>query len=457
MRLLHFGEFSAEIDDAGCHALFRGGLPVGLSDVPRKVLFVLLRHRPRPVLSKYLLNELWHPGANPSNLAKQVRSLRTALADSSQHYIMTVNKEGYAFVMPVVESAQGRSPSATEVVQSSISVPAGDKDAPVALSKAEWRLAKDKLIKDFRGSCLHDLELLEEAIDECQQRIRLIAQHKRLPLGDRFPHEPVLVPPRHLGAWSPSEDRNAAASAAAAALVEYSRACPITVNVGAYAPGCLAVLQSIRRRFGVHIRAIFEDLSGRQQILRLYRDDEADFLFAPHAPFLLVGDYGALDYRWLTPVHSYQQVTLRVPGPTKARHRTLLVYKGGSPEEQLLAGVGIPASATPEMVGSLESLLAKVGELDRGDMVIAWEPLASGLAATHPFTRVAEFRCWQSLYCHKRWQRGALRTLKDKFRRLFADEWIHCRGNREWTVECLAVELRALEFFTAGSGLGPRP
>jgi hypothetical protein len=229
------------------------------------------------------------------------------------------------------------------------------------------------------------------------------------------------------------------------------------VNVGAYAPGCLAVLQSIRRRFGVHIRAIFEDLSGRQQILRLYRDDEADFLFAPHAPFLLVGDYGALDYRWLTPVHSYQQVTLRVPGPTKARHRTLLVYKGGSPEEQLLAGVGIPASATPEMVGSLESLLAKVGELDRGDMVIAWEPLASGLAATHPFTRVAEFRCWQSLYCHKRWQRGALRTLKDKFRRLFADEWIHCRGNREWTVECLAVELRALEFFTAGSGLGPRP
>src|SRR3954468_9763717 len=74
MRELHFGEFSAEIDDAGCHGLFRAHRPVGLSDVPRKVLFALLQHRPRPVGAKVLLRELWPPGANPSNIAKQVRA-----------------------------------------------------------------------------------------------------------------------------------------------------------------------------------------------------------------------------------------------------------------------------------------------------------------------------------------------------------------------------------------------
>jgi len=85
--------------------------------------------------------------------------------------------------------------------------------------------------------------------------------------------------------------------------------------------------------------------------------------------------------------------------------------------------------------------------------VIAWEPLASGLESEREFKRLAEFRCWLSLYCHKRWQRGALRALKNQFDELFASEWNYCRKNREWAIECLAVELTALEFFAAASGL----
>jgi hypothetical protein len=146
-----------------------------------------------------------------------------------------------------------------------------------------------------------------------------------------------------------------------------------------------------------------------------------------------------------------------MPGAARGRRHKLLVYKGGSPEEQLMARVGIPASAEPEMVWSLETLLDEVEALAPGDMVIAWQPLASGLESTHRFTRVAGFRCWLSLYCHKRWQHGALRALKDEFKRLFASEWIYCRDNREWAIECLAVELKALEFFTAGSGLARSP
>jgi DNA-binding winged helix-turn-helix (wHTH) protein len=472
MRQVHFGEFSAELDGSRCHGLFRGNEPVGLSDAPRKVLFILLEHRPRPVTAKTLLHELWHPGANPSNVAKQVRALRLAMGDEGERgtYIRTVKKEGYAFVMPVTESsAQITAPIAATIAErpwdqrpfGHVPVPLTSASARTAVfgsvSRQEWRLAQEKLRKDFRGSCLHDLELLHEAIEECDDRIRLIATHKRLRLHGRFPHEPVLIPPRSTpsGRRTPSSEPDTEIASRTADLIRYSRTAPVVVNVGSYAPACISVLQSMRRRYGLEVRGDSEDLSGRQQILRLDHDDEADFFLAPHAPFLLVGEHRALDYRWMTPVHAYEQIVLRAPGPVRRRRRKLLVYKGGSPEEQLMSRVGIPSSAETEMVGSLEKLLTKVEELSPGDMVIAWEPLASGLESKHEFRRLAEFRCWLSLYCHKRWQRGALRTLKNQFSQLFIGEWIHCRKNPEWAVECLAVELRALEFFAAGSGLGP--
>ena len=145
----------------------------------------------------------------------------------------------------------------------------------------------------------------------------------------------------------------------------------------------------------------------------------------------------------------------QAPGAARGRKRKLLVYRGGSPEEQLIAGVGIPRSAEPEMIGSLERLIESVPQLSPGDMVIAWQPLASGLESRHRLRRIADFRCWISLYCHKRWQRGALRPLKSQFTQLFAREWIFAMRNLDWAAECLALELRALEFFAAGSGLDP--
>ena len=67
------------------------------------------------------------------------------------------------------------------------------------------------------------------------------------------------------------------------------------------------MLQSLRRRYGLDVHSDFQDLTGRQQILRLHHNDEADFLLAPHAPFLLVADHGALNYRWMTPVHPFSR------------------------------------------------------------------------------------------------------------------------------------------------------
>jgi DNA-binding winged helix-turn-helix (wHTH) protein len=463
MPKVYFGEFSAEIDESRCHGLFRGYEPVALSDVPRKVLFILLQQRPKPVVTKLLLNEIWHPGANASNLAKQVRALRVAMGDErSGRYIRTLKKEGYAFVMPVTESPRELGTSTSPVAQAQIRASAppepGASSGARSLGAAEWRLAREKLCKDFRGSCLHDLELLDEAIEECDHRIRLITDQTRVRLEGRFPRGRMLIPPRRSrrerGATPDAVDPES--ESRAAALIRHAQTTPVVVNVGSYSPACISVLQSLRQRYGLEVRADFEGLSGRQQILRLFHDDEADFLFAPHVPFLLVGDYGALHYRRLTPVHAYEQVVLRARGPARGARSKLLVYKGGYPEEQLMAKVGIPPAAQPELVFSLERLLEKVRELAPGDMVIAWEPLASGLESRHSFERLHEYRCWLSLYCHKRWQRGALGTLKNQFTQLFASEWVHCRSNREWALECLGKELDALEFFTAGTGLMPK-
>lgn len=113
MPRIYFGEFSAELDDSRCLQVFRGYEPVALSEAPRRVLFVLLRQRPMPVAAKVLLHELWPAGANASNLAKQVKALRMALRDElAGCYIRTLNKEGYAFVMPVTESSS-QAPAAT--------------------------------------------------------------------------------------------------------------------------------------------------------------------------------------------------------------------------------------------------------------------------------------------------------------------------------------------------------
>jgi Transcriptional regulatory protein, C terminal len=459
MHRLYFGEFWAEVDEAGCHGVFRDHEPLALSDVPRKVLFLLLQQHPRPVVAKDLMSELWHPGANPSNVAKQVRALRSALGDEgTQRYIRTLNKEGYAFVMPVADTPAGAGTGAGFERFAGggrfESGPAASWDAAPRVG-IEWPLAQEKLLKDFRGSCLHDVELLSEAIEECEARIQLLTEHRRVRAESRSLREPLFVPPRD--AWSSSPAVNPELASRASALVEYCKTAPLIINVGSYNAACIAVLQSLRRRFGLETRTDFQALSGRQQVLQLHNEEGTDFLFAPHVPVLLVGDRGTLDYRRLTPVHSYEQVLLQKNGSAKGRKRRLLVYKGGYPEEQLLARAAIPVSAEPELVGSLEKLLEKAQDLAPGDMVIAWQPLASGLESKNTFTRHGEYRCWVSLYCHKRWQRGALRTLKDQFLRLFASEWAYCRWNTDWAIECLGIEPTALESFTAGSGLARPP
>ncbi len=87
---------------------------------------------------------------------------------------------------------------------------------------------REKLIKDFQGSCLHDIELLEEAIEECDSRMRLIASHRHLQLDDRLAHDGVQVPRRSTasGPWRTPDEPDAEAASTAAELVRYANRSP---------------------------------------------------------------------------------------------------------------------------------------------------------------------------------------------------------------------------------------
>lgn len=468
-RRLHFGAFVAEVGDDGSQELLRGGEPVQLYSLTRKVLFVLLRERPYPVSRTALEREVWAGEiVDVSSVPQHVLRLRRLLGDAPPYTLVrTVGKRGFAFVMPVEESLVRDAPESARMGAAErlrLDAPAIASAEPGttvgdAISDEGWRVASEKLVRDFAGSCLHDAELREEATEDCDRKVRLIARRRRIRLDGRFPRRPIVIPPPRMigGRWARSDEPDPAVASRARDLIRHSTTAPLVVNVGSYNVACIAVLQSLHRRYGLHLSNIFEDLNGRRQVRRLAADDEADFLFTPHAPFLLEAEGHALAYRRVTPVHAHDLCVLRKRGRGMGRARKVLVYRRGTTEEQFMARAGIPASAEPEMIGSLPTLIARARDLAPGDMVIAWEPLASGLESDHSLERIADYRSWVSLFCHRRWQQGPLAVLRAQFEQLFASEWTYCKGNRDWAVQCLAAESWALRFFAAGSALGPDP
>jgi len=129
-------------------------------------------------------------------------------------------------------------------------------------------------------------------------------------------------------------------------------------------------------------------------------------------------------------------------------------------EDRLLKVRKIPVS-------SLNELIIDALNLDSGNYLIAWEPLASGLkrvvaatenctvencslvpAAEHPFQH------WISICYHRRWEEHSnLAKLRDQMRQLFIHEWRVCRLHPEWAERCLFEDPHFLKHFEGASGL----
>jgi hypothetical protein len=183
-------------------------------------------------------------------------------------------------------------------------------------------------------------------------------------------------------------------------LIQSAKENQLVVNCECIEVGALATFLSIREKYKLNFRLIQEDTSGRQQVLRMIADEEADFVITAVAPFFLLGDRGALNYRFLSPTHVEQQHVLRKLGQTKRGRSEILIYSSSSALEHWFAiqsrGTSwyhrdIPffngqkeacsqvRSAKPEYIDTLQELIAKAKFAEAGTFIIAWEPLSSGL------------------------------------------------------------------------------
>ena len=104
-NLYEFGEFRL---DAQNRVLRRGGTAVPLTPKAFDVLLLLIQHAGRIVSKDELMRAVWPDSfVEESNLTQTIFMVRKALDETAdRRYILTVQGQGYRFLVPVTETAQ---------------------------------------------------------------------------------------------------------------------------------------------------------------------------------------------------------------------------------------------------------------------------------------------------------------------------------------------------------------
>ena len=323
-----------------------------------------------------------------------------------------------------------------------------------------WILSSaiDKLNRDFDGSCLQHLADWRRADGQSRLAMSVMMVGKKLRAGGRIPNdEEIVIPIPYLVGGRPptAEEPDLKMRSAVTPLLEHCRRNRVVFNCGAYKPACLAVLTSLRRRYGLELTLTYEDITGGEQVRRLARDDETDYLVAPHGPFLMLGSGCARDYCRITPIHTFEQVVMEQRGRRGSGRKKLLIVANASPEEQLLTSKCGSDTTDLIFVEGIDELCKHIQTgLEPGDRIVAWDPFRHGMNRNGSWQEVGEpYQVWQTLFCHKRWRTGSLVPLKEQMKRLFLSEWQFCSNNRTWAEECLLDHPNFLLYFGKGTGL----
>src|SRR5579872_3185901 len=102
-NLYQFGEFS--LDPQG-RVLRRGRTPVALTPKAFDVLLTLIQNNGKIVTKDELMRTVWRDSfVEESNLTQTIFMVRKALDETSdRRYILTVQGQGYRFLIPVTET-----------------------------------------------------------------------------------------------------------------------------------------------------------------------------------------------------------------------------------------------------------------------------------------------------------------------------------------------------------------
>ena len=317
-----------------------------------------------------------------------------------------------------------------------------------------------KLSKDFSYSVIHEHSLAQHARDNAHSRIILLEEVRKRDFA-RFTSSSLyawlkknipeirkdlrdLVPPEKL-------------KSSVEILKNLEQ--PIQISCECIEPAAVATLKSLqsRRRFNLNIEIDYEDTSGVYQIMKASdRKNHYDFIITASAPFFLFGDTqpNMKDYRLVFELHGEEQVILKRRGWETSKKMKIHVFGDSSAEEQFLIKNNVYSNTEPVSHRFFEELKVVLEQLNPGELVIAWEPLASVLSRNIWIKRSEDaFINWISLFCQKKWNGRNLKKEHEAFRYLFIYEWLYCKENQDWAGELLINDSFFRERFSLGAGL----
>jgi TolB-like protein/DNA-binding winged helix-turn-helix (wHTH) protein/Tfp pilus assembly protein PilF len=149
-NLYEFDEFRL---DAQSRVLRRGGTAVPLTPKAFGVLLLLIQNAGRIVTKDELMKAVWPDCfVEESNLTQTIFMVRKALDETAdRRYILTVQGQGYRFLVPVTEADRNRQEiEAPEAVPDAISLPETELHSP-EVSTRHWRAP---LIASVAGALL---------------------------------------------------------------------------------------------------------------------------------------------------------------------------------------------------------------------------------------------------------------------------------------------------------------
>lgn len=320
-----------------------------------------------------------------------------------------------------------------------------------------------KTYKDFNYSVLHEPSLIRHTRDDSKARIDLLSEIKKMDFARLTPAKEVE--------WLLKNHRNIMLASANKEIPDEYKKIADAINKEAQVgkrlkisceciePAGIAILKSLAHhsRLGLDIEIDYQDTCGVYQVQNVAaQGGEVDFLITANAPFFLDGFNKASiqNYNMAFEIHGEEQVLLRRKTMRMEDIKRIHVFSNSSAEEEFIVKHKVYASKEMFSHYYYEELTKVLSDLEPGEVVIAWEPLATVLSQNRWVKRSEDvFLNWISLFAHNRWNNHKHMLIYDHFKKLFIFEWLHCHTHRPWSVDLLLKDKQFVDRFRIGSGM----
>lgn len=325
------------------------------------------------------------------------------------------------------------------------------------------KLIASKLIKDYNFSVIDELSSVSKIHESSLKRIDLLSDVKKrnfAKLTSKTSFKWLGNNLNHIKRSLKNDDIPHELKQYADQINEFTiKNGKIKFSCECIEPGCVSVIKSLKdqSRFGLNIELDYNDTSGVYQIDSIAKEkSKFDFVITANAPFFLYGDKNSeiKKYRHCFEIHGEEQVILRRKSIKKTKNKRIHVFSDSSAEEQFLIENNVYENTELFSHKYYEQLSDVISNLDAGELIIAWEPLATFLSHNIWIKKNEDvFFNYISLFQHQRWGNKQLKKLGEKIKMLFIFEWLYSKENRIRAIELIVSDKEFIKRFELGSGI----